>query len=700
MIVAQLPNRTHSAAEHHKALEDMYEALGGTEWVEQGNWLSDKPIYEWKYINHTDYTDITNGIDLSTLLNSDRVLSLVFDDGNNNVQGMLPESFTTIMDDAIYMDLSYIGGIKGKVPYAITHHPKWEKAGWTFISQRHYDGADIDFDDINLHLPNDEVWDLVTGKKVNTSDVLKKHKLTLVLNVGYYLTDEYIDQNFDKTANKYLDYAPKGLGLVLCPESYNKEDCDLQKYKHIIDNLRTLGLPEDIEWTNTFSNVTGIGSWRKVGNMALLDNEGNLLWFGDRDYEGGNPNHFPFSYYTDAIDAVCRKYLGEPVEHPQFSLNNYTSTDFSQDGEVVQLQKATEGNGIDIVLLGNAYDDRDMDSDVTEGRYLQDMRNAMENLFAYDEIMKKLRNRFNVYTVKVVSLNNINYKGGDYRILDQSDAWEYAGKIPGLDPEKVHIGIIYRSDGESPWGQSWYTEKGGSVAAIYGGPTHVVTHEVIGHGVGKLLDEYLFDKDSDLKLSESEVEEMREWMKTEYYDKGWGMNLSTYKEPEKSPWAWMFEDPDYASEVGMYQGAWLYPYDLWRPSETSMMNNDDGDFTLNAPSREAIYKQVMQASEGEGWVYDREAFKAFDKAPVPASRSAAVPALKDSSDKIYIHKVPKIMKKDAEGRYISEPFDRSFIKSAPASRAADVDSTDADSMPFSIYVTPDGKRHVVTTPRK
>lgn len=702
-VIAQLPASTHSAQEHHKALEDMYYALGGPDWNWgfEHNWLSDKPIYEWEYIN--------NSPNLSNLFESDRVLSVIFDRSNHSyyddnvhpVKGMLPESFTTIMDDALYMNLRNMGEIKGKVPYAITHHPKWDKFGWSFIAQDHYMGADLDFEDINLQLPDSLVWDLMTGKRVSTSDILKKNKLTLVLNVGS-INDNNIDQNFDKTMNKYLDYATKGLGLVLnpgnIPESFNEER-DIPKYQKLIANFRKFGLTENgIDWTYTFSNVTT----HQKGDMALLDNEGNLLWFGYRNYEGMDPNHFPFSYYTNAIDAVCRKYLGEPVEHPLFSLDSYTSTDFSQDGEVIQLQKATVGKGIDIVLLGNSYVDTDMES-----VYLEEMNYAMEHLFKHDDIMRKLRNRFNVYTVKVVSLHNETSNDFVSPILNEEKAWEYVCKIPGFDIEKAHKAhtcIIYKGTNSAlvGYGETWHNEEGGSVAVVYEGPDFVVAHEVIGHGVGRLLDEYLLcDETSAPHLTEDEIEELRNWLK-EHHDKGEYLNISAYEEPEKSPWAWMFEDPEYASEVGMYQGAYIYPYDLWRPSETGMMYNDHfRGLTFNAPSREAIYYHVMKASEGEGWVYDREAFKAFDKAPVPISRSAAAPAVKDfSSDKIYIHKVPKNMKKNAKGRYIAKPSDNGFIKPVPASHAAEVNSVEAKPMGITIYVTPDGKRHTITTPRK
>ena len=45
-----------------------------------------------------------------------------------------------------------------------------------------------------------------------------------------------------------------------------------------------------------------------------------------------------------------------------------------------------------------------------------------------------------------------------------------------------------------------------------------------------------------------------------------------------------------------------------------MRSNTHG---FNAPSREAIYKRVMQLAYGDGWTYDYEEFVAFDQAHLP-----------------------------------------------------------------------------------
>lgn len=67
-------------------------------------------------------------------------------------------------------------------------------------------------------------------------------------------------------------------------------------------------------------------------------------------------------------------------------------------------------------------------------------------------------------------------------------------------------------------------------------------------------------------------------------------------------------DSRYADEgLGIYEGAYLYVYGAYRPSDTSIMRGDSNVDAFNAPSREQIYKRVMQLSEGPDWVYDYEA---------------------------------------------------------------------------------------------
>jgi hypothetical protein len=94
---------------------------------------------------------------------------------------------------------------------------------------------------------------------------------------------------------------------------------------------------------------------------------------------------------------------------------------------------------------------------------------------------------------------------------------------------------------------------------------------------------------------------------------GCGANVDYHSSPMEVKWAHFIDDLRYAAEnIGVFEGSYLFGYGAYRPTETSMMRDTGNPF--NAPSREAIYKYVMQESEGAGWTYDYETFVAFDEA--------------------------------------------------------------------------------------
>jgi hypothetical protein len=76
----------------------------------------------------------------------------------------------------------------------------------------------------------------------------------------------------------------------------------------------------------------------------------------------------------------------------------YVSTDYSKNGESTLIQQASEGKGINLVLMGDGYSDRQIES----GLYHEDMEIAAD-LFFDIEPYKSFRHLFNVYVVTAVS---------------------------------------------------------------------------------------------------------------------------------------------------------------------------------------------------------------------------------------------------------------------------------------------------------
>jgi hypothetical protein len=110
----------------------------------------------------------------------------------------------------------------------------------------------------------------------------------------------------------------------------------------------------------------------------------------------------------------------------------YTSTDYSTDGDVTTLQTATVGEGIDIVLMGDAYSDRQ----IADGTYEADMENLYNNLFI-EEPYKSFKDHFNVYYVNVVSATE-GYEYGNTAI----DSYFGDGTLVGGNDNAVFNSLL------------------------------------------------------------------------------------------------------------------------------------------------------------------------------------------------------------------------------------------------------------------
>lgn len=310
----------------------------------------------------------------------------------------------------------------------------------------------------------------------------------------------------------------------------------------------------------------------------------------------------------------------------------YTSTDFSKDGEVEMLATHTDGNGIPIIIMGDGFGDRD----IADGTYKTTMTQAIENVFS-EQPIKALRSYFDVYMVNAVSKNNdvgaiyetafstTMPSDGTTEIDGDDDAVSsyydkvlklYEKQIP--NENDVFIIVVLNNNGYAGTTYLYSNERGVPVNySVAYCPVidslksedfrRVVAHEVVGHGFAKLADEYSYEDQGAAPLEEVEtVDELHK------YD--WYTNVSTTNDSIKAPWSQFLTDEDYKTEkIGLYKGGYTYISGIWRPSENSMMRDNNEPF--NAPSRFAIYKQVMNLGNGKTPTYQE--FKAFDLANYP-----------------------------------------------------------------------------------
>lgn len=306
------------------------------------------------------------------------------------------------------------------------------------------------------------------------------------------------------------------------------------------------------------------------------------------------------------------------------------SVDFSEDGKIDTLQQHVKGEGIPIVLMGDGF----VDQEFSDGTYRRVMEKAMENLFT-EEPVKSLREYFDVFMINAVSENNdfgMGYKtafscklaGGNSTTIigDDTSVQIYVGKV--LDKEKkkensLAVVILNTSAyaGTTYWGYQGKNNKLVEFAIAYCPVIdnldsehfrQVLVHEAIGHGLGKLEDEYVYsDKGS---ISTLEIQRIRTMQAN-----GWLQNVDFTASKDTVLWASFLTDSRYQNEhLGVYEGACTYPKGAYRPSEDSMMNSNTCAF--NAPSRKSLYEKVMKIGmDTEQVLY--EDFVTFDKAHLP-----------------------------------------------------------------------------------
>lgn len=139
------------------------------------------------------------------------------------------------------------------------------------------------------------------------------------------------------------------------------------------------------------------------------------------------------------------------------------------------------------------------------------------------------------------------------------------------------------------------------------GYENVMVHEIGGHAIGHLADEYF--KNAAGTLSAAKVNQTKEWQQRF----GWYQNVDVSGQKETCPWAHFFTAKEYKayySSVSYIEGARSAAKGIWRPEQTSCMV--DNVFHFNAPSRYSIVKQ-LKAAAGETLSWEEFVNKDYDR---------------------------------------------------------------------------------------
>ena len=440
-----------------------------------------------------------------------------------------------------------------------------------------------------------------------------------------YVFDGQIDALFEKEIPSTTKIVVKGTEpgedevFTVTPTLF-----DIDGYEQDITMTVTANISYSIdsqpEWISKKSDNSGVYTFTVSANTTSSSRSGEIIF--------KNVNN---SFLTVTVKQ---------------GIQTYTSSDYSQDGQVTKIHSATVGKGIDVVFVGDAFADKDQD---LFNKYVTLGKEA----FFTEEPFRSTKDRFNIYRIGSVSKNGIIVQeGGDTKFSAQFEQGTYVGgdnnlvnsfvkaSIPSVDLTKTIIFVIINKAKYAGTCHMYSNNQAVCYVPLCRNENEyaqTLRHEGCGHGFGKLADEYFYDSMG--RIPDDEVSELKKWKGFAY---GFHENVDLTSDPNTILWSKFISDSRYSGKVGVYEGGYTYPYGVYRPTDNSIMRYNTGGF--NAPSREAIYKKIMKFSEGDAWTYDYETFVAFDapaRSAEAVTRAAAQCAAVDKAN--FIPLAPPVM---------------------------------------------------------
>lgn len=663
----------------------LYDATNGDNWTNNTNWCTDAPLSEWygvtldysqervQYI-HLSYNNLLGSIpeeignltELYTLdlsgntltgeipssIGNMHILGYLYLN-NNQLTGSIPQEIGNLSDlracyiyenqlmgnipsefgNLINLEYCYLFGnqltgevpetlsrltklqtmdfsdnmLGGDLPEAVTVTDWWQREGYICMSQNAPGG--FNFETLNLYIPDFTATDN-RGNTVHTTEVTSTHKVTL-----YYIWATWCgySQAFHPVmSGLYQRYKNHSLEIIgVCDDGM---DNPTEANNYIESN--------NMEWPTLMEKPEGGIPYTGFPTVIAFDETGKMIF------------HSSFTSRDELPDFI-KGILGEG-DAP------YESTDFSADGKAYTLQTASDGNGINVVLMGDAFSDRQ----IADGTYENVMKQAADAFFS-EEPYTSFKDMFNVYYVNAVSKNegyvdggetifSGTFGGGTHVMGNDELCMKYAQTAFNFTNEQMQDVLIVVMMNSTAYAGTCYMYYNTGYTSDYGRGTSVayfpigtsyedlatiLHHEAGGHGFAKLNDEYAYEYMGMIPESEIHNEQI---MRENY---GWGKNTDYIPDPARVYWSKFIADSRYASEnIGVYEGACTYWTGAYRPTENSIMNDNTGGF--NAPSREAIYYRIHKLAYGESWTYDYEDFVNWDLNQRARSRVSVVPQKK------------------------------------------------------------------------
>lgn len=337
---------------------------------------------------------------------------------------------------------------------------------------------------------------------------------------------------------------------------------------------------------------------------------------------------------TTRTGEVVFKLDGEDYE-TRLVVSQY-DYEYAED-EVITLQTASKGNGVNIVILGDGFNAKD----ISEGKMMKAMEEVYGHFFSIQPY-KFYKDYFNVYTAVPVSpesgIGTVNTivktrfntatNGGVTRNGDDDyyEVMQYACKAPTVSNGNINQTLIIMIPNTEDYGGVCYMWDDGTAIAYcpmsdYGYPLDfrgVIQHEAGGHGFGKLGDEYIYHNafiqsclcaccphDFELKIAQA---------------KGWYQNLSLTGKMGDVPWRDFIFHEKYHTFVDIFEGGYMHNRGVYRSEQNSCMNNEIPYFSTI--SRYEIVRRIMEYA-GEEFSFEKFVENDIVEAAATASTKAA-----------------------------------------------------------------------------
>lgn len=292
------------------------------------------------------------------------------------------------------------------------------------------------------------------------------------------------------------------------------------------------------------------------------------------------------------------------------------AADTYKDGDVLEIQTATRGVGIDLIFMADGFTKKDLAAHGI-GKYEKSIRAAVEAFFDI-EPYTTYRDYFNVYMVvaeskeegvsdtKVTKNTALKTKftdgsGGFTTACDNDLVKKYVKLISKLkgrtitDVDLRSMTTIVALNDTRYSGTTYVWDTGFSIAlcsmstqsGTYGF-ANLVMHEAGGHGFGRLADEYIGNGNTEVTIPQTQIDRL---INNQNWAVKYGLNVTVSTDPSEIPWTDFIGLAKYPY-IGLYEGAFNYGKGVWRSEENSCMIYNIKYF--NTISRWLITKRILE----------------------------------------------------------------------------------------------------------